>query len=101
MYLEGRRTSELLLAGLSCSFILSSGCVKMIGLRLMDALALTEFWMPFATGLVFFPLFVLSVWLLNQVPQPSAADMAARTQRKIMTGASIGCHSSANSHRAW
>jgi hypothetical protein len=85
LYLEGRRTSELLLAGLSCSFILSSGVVKMIALQLMERLALTEFWMPFATGLLFFPLFVLSVWLLNHVPRPSAEDMAARTQRKIMT----------------
>jgi hypothetical protein len=85
LYLEGRRTSELLLAGLSCSFILSSGWVKMIGLKLMDALELTEFWMPFATGVLFFPLFVLSVWLLDQVPQPSTMDVVARTERRSMT----------------
>src|SRR5262249_48126062 len=30
-YLEGRRTSELLLAGLSCSYIISSGIVKDLG----------------------------------------------------------------------
>ena len=32
-YLEGRRTSEILLAGLSCSFIVSSGTVKQIAGR--------------------------------------------------------------------
>src|SRR5690606_38896036 len=30
-YLEGRRTSEFLLAGLSCSFIVASGIVKDVG----------------------------------------------------------------------
>jgi hypothetical protein len=85
LYLEGRRTSELLLAGLSCSFILSSGWVKTIGLKLMSALELSEFWMPFATGALFFPLFVLSVWLLDQVPQPTSADIVARTERRTMT----------------
>src|SRR5262245_16122789 len=34
-YLEGRRTSELLLAGLSCSYIVSSGVVKNIGLAVL------------------------------------------------------------------
>lgn len=85
LYLEGRRTSELLLAGLSCSFIMSSGWVKMIGLQLMSALQLSEFWMPFATGLLFLPLFVLSVWLLNHVPQPTLADVTERTKRTTMT----------------
>ena len=35
-YLEGRRSSELLLAGLSCSFIVSSGIVKDIGRAVMN-----------------------------------------------------------------
>ena len=36
-YLEGRRTSEVLLAGLSCSFIVASGIVKDIGRVLMSS----------------------------------------------------------------
>ena len=35
-YLEGRRTSEVLLAGLSCSFIISSGVVKDFGCAVMS-----------------------------------------------------------------
>src|SRR5262245_8791058 len=35
-YLEGRRTSELLLAGLSCSYIVSSGIVKDLGRAMME-----------------------------------------------------------------
>jgi hypothetical protein len=83
LYLEGRRRSELLLAGLSCSYILASGVVKDVG-RAFLAHGVAEDWMPAVTGLCFLPLLVLSVWMLDQVPRPSAADVAARTQRKPM-----------------
>jgi hypothetical protein len=83
-YLEGRRTSELLLAGLSCSFIVSSGVVKDVGSWLMRAWSVSEAWMPFTTGLLFTPLFVLSVGLLDHLPSPSKADVAARAERAPM-----------------
>jgi Family of unknown function (DUF5690) len=83
-YLEGRRTSELLLAGLSCSFIVSSGVVKDVGSWLMKTWAVSESWMPFTTGLLFAPLFVLSVGLLDHLPRPSEADVAARAERAPM-----------------
>ena len=83
-YMEGRRTSELLLAGLSCSFILSSGVVKDVGTWLMKGDRVSQWWMPAATGLCFLPLFLLSVWLLNQIPQPNAGDVAARAARAPM-----------------
>jgi Family of unknown function (DUF5690) len=84
LYLEGRRTSELLLAGLSCSFIVSSGVVKNVGLLLLRDLAVTEAWMPFVTGLLFLVPFLLSVWFLNQLPQPDQADVDERVQRVPM-----------------
>ncbi len=83
-YLEGRRTSELLLAGLSCSFIVSSAAVKDVGRHLMAAYQVSEWWMPAATGLCFLPLFFLSVWFLNQIPHPDAADVEARVRREPM-----------------
>ena len=105
-YLEGRRTSELLLAGLSCSYIVSSGIVKDIGRAMIEgdvaawwrkvpgigsAMAqllgrVSEGWMPAITGLHFLPLFFLAVWLLNQLPRPSPADVAARAERAPMDG---------------
>jgi len=86
-YLEGRRTSELLLAGLSCSFILASGVVKDIGRWLMQEQDVSEFWMPFATGLIFLLPFVISTFLLDQLPEPDDNDEAERTHRKPMDGA--------------
>ncbi len=86
-YLEGRRASEALLAGLSCSFIIGSGVVKDVGRWVMSDLGAGEFWMPAVTGALFLPVYVVSVWLLNQVPEPSAADVAARVQRAPMNAA--------------
>ncbi len=82
-FLEGRRTSELLGAGLSTSYIVASGVVKTVGAAWLNA-GVSESWMPFVTGLCFAPLFVLSVWLLRQLPPPSAEDEAARTVRRPM-----------------
>ncbi len=83
-YLEGRRTSEMLLAGLSCSFIIASGVVKDVGRWVMTSMQVDQFWMPFVTGLCFLPPFLLAVWLLNQLPDPSAEDIAARVERTTM-----------------
>lgn len=84
-YLEGRRMSDLLLAGLSCSFIISSGIVKDVGLAVMS-FGVNEFWMPFVTGWIFLPIFIFSVWMLDQIPEPSEADIEDRSQRAPMTG---------------
>lgn len=103
-YLEGRRTSEVLLAGLSCSYIVSSGVVKDLGRAFMAGRAaewwshvpligpsisswmgaVSETWMPAVTGLHFLPVFLLAVWALQQIPRPSAADVAARGEREPM-----------------
>ena len=97
-YLEGRRTSDMLLAGLACSFIVSSGAVKDVGRALMagDAIGafgfgisnplppVSEFWMPAATGLVFLGPFLIAVWLLDRVPEPTCGDIIARTEREPM-----------------
>ena len=68
-YLEGRRTSEILLAALSCSFIVSSGVVKSVGLWLMQDCPVAEAWMPAVTGPCFLPLLLASVWVLTCLPQ--------------------------------
>ncbi len=42
--------------------------------------------MPVTTGLCFLPLFLLSVWFLNQVPECNLQDIAARVRREPMSG---------------
>ena len=106
-FLEGRVTSELLLAGLSCSFIVSSGIVKDAGRAMMSGAAaewwgrvpilgnfvegwmgrVSESWMPAITGLHFLPFFVLFVWMLAQLPRRTDVDIEQRQARASMDGA--------------
>ena len=88
-YMEGRRTSEVLGSVLCASFILSSGAVKSVGVLLMQHLHVSPFWMPAATGVVFMPVLLLSVWGLSSLPPPSAADEAERVRRAPMTGREV------------
>jgi hypothetical protein len=52
----------------------------------MDA-GVSDVWMPAVTGLCFLPLYLVSVWLLNQLPEPSVADVVSRTERPRMNDA--------------
>jgi Family of unknown function (DUF5690) len=86
-YLEGRRTTEILGAILCASFIVSSGVVKSVGVWLMTRWGVSEFWMPAATGALFFPLLLVSVLALSKLPPPDAEDEAERTPRTPMNAA--------------
>ena len=86
-FLEGRRLSEVLGAMLCASFILASGVVKSAGQALMSAGWAGERWMPAATGLLFAPLLLVSVWALAQLPPPDARDEAERVRRTPMDAA--------------
>ena len=82
-YLEGRQITEILGAGLTVSFIVSSGIVKSIGKYLIN-LGINEYWMPFWSGLLFFPLLLLSVYALSIAPKPTQEDENERSVRLPM-----------------
>ena len=83
-FLEGRRDTEVLGACLSASFIVSSGVVKAVGKHAIDAWAVTEFWMPAVTGLLFLAPLCGFAWMLSQIPNPSEQDKRLRTERAPM-----------------
>ncbi|MCP4787649.1 MAG: hypothetical protein GY903_09490 [Fuerstiella sp.] len=85
-YLEGRRQTEALAAGLCASFIVSSGIVKSVGRWLIVEQGVSEFQMPFITGAMFLPPLFFSVWLLQKTPEPTPQDREIRSERKSMTG---------------
>ena len=85
-YVEGRKATELIGAVLCTSFIFSSGLVKTIGRLMMQYFHTSEFWMPFLVGMLFIPLVLLFIYLIEQVPAPTAEDIEARTERKPMNG---------------
>lgn len=84
-FLEGRKVTELLAAGLCASFILASGVVKSVGQALIVYAGVTEYWMPFLSGTIFILPLLLATWLLAQIPPPTRVDMALRSQRAPMT----------------
>jgi hypothetical protein len=83
-YLEGRRSTEALAAMLCVNFIISSGFVKTVGKWLIEIQGVSEFWMPLCAGLIFLPFLGLCLWVLEQLPPPSPADVAARSARVAM-----------------
>jgi len=104
-YIEGRRITEFIGSMMCVSFIFSSGFVKQIGSDLMKGIDLyipgkyldwhylhfqiqvSEYWMPFATGMIFLLPMLFFVFMLEQIPPPDAEDVASRSVREPMTGA--------------
>ena len=87
-YLEGRRFTEVLAMGLSISLIVSSGILKTAYFEIHDWFPfVTEFWMPALVGILFLPFFLLFVWMLSVIPQPTETDILLRTERVPMTKA--------------
>ncbi|MFC0515560.1 DUF5690 family protein [Mucilaginibacter angelicae] len=85
-FLEGRKQTEFLIAGLCASFILSDGVSKSVGAFLLTV-GVNENWMPFVAGLVFLLPALLFIAMLACVPRPSDMDISSRSAREPMTAA--------------
>ncbi|WP_291401518.1 DUF5690 family protein [Daejeonella sp.] len=83
-YVEGRRSTDFIGATLAVSFIFASGFVKTVGGWLMLNFGITEFWVPFYTGLVFVGPLLFFVFLIEKIPPPSEEDIASRMDRVPM-----------------
>jgi hypothetical protein len=79
-FLEGRRQSEAMLAGLCSSFVAAPGVAKGVGAWVMSR-GISEFWMPSVAGLFFFLPLIAFVFALKHVPRPNAGDLLARSER--------------------
>jgi hypothetical protein len=86
-YIEGRKSTDFIGAALAVSFIFSSGFVKSVGGWLLMEFHLTEFWIPFATGVVFALPLLLFIYLMEKIPPPTAEDIALRMNRTPMDAA--------------
>ncbi len=84
-YVEGRRTTDFIGAALSVSFIFSSGFVKSTASFIRLEFGVSEFWIPFVTGLVFAIPLLICIYLLEKIPEPSEADIESRTVREPMS----------------
>jgi hypothetical protein len=82
-FLEGRRLTEAMTAGLCASFILADGVTKSVGTWLLRN-GVTERWMPALAGLMFVPLLLACVGMLVRIPPPDGDDVASRSERTPM-----------------
>lgn len=80
-YIEGRKATEILGLILCTSFVVSSGFVKSVGKFTMSYFGVSEFWMPFLTGLWFIIPLVFFGLFLDRLPKPSKEDIAYKTKR--------------------
>ncbi len=85
-FLEGRKLTEALSAGLCASFIMAGGFSKTTGSWLLQ-LDVSERWMPFAAGLLYYIPLGIAVWMLTCIPPPNSHDIALRSRREPMTSA--------------
>ena len=83
-FLEGRRVTEALSAGLCASFILADGATKSVGAWLL-AMGVSEYWMPAAAGGLFTIPLIIGVTMLARTPPPNRLDVEARSERVQMT----------------
>lgn len=86
-YLEGRKTTEILGAFLSLSFIVANNISKSIAQTLIQW-GISEFMMPYLVGLFFAVPLCLSVFLLDQIPPPTQEDENLRIKRVQMNAQS-------------
>lgn len=89
-YLEGRRSTEILVVGLTVTQIFSSGFVKSIGRYFIVHYGIREPFMPFAVALLFLPVLLIAVWMLEQLPSQSAEDIALKSLRTHIKPAERG-----------
>lgn len=80
-YVEGRIATDFIGSVLAVSFIFAGGFTRSVGKWLMLRWGVTEYWMPFMTGLVFALPLIVFTYLLEKVPPPDEADKKERTER--------------------
>jgi hypothetical protein len=83
-FLEGRRKTEALAAGLCVSFIFADGIAKSVGTWL-TTIGVSEYWMPAAAGAVFLAPIMFFAWMLTRIPAPDEQDVIERSERAPMT----------------
>lgn len=83
-FIEGRRMTDILASLLGVSMVISSGTAKSAGLYVMNSLHVSEFWMPALIGAIALPLLALLGYVLNKLPQPTAEDIAMKSERETL-----------------
>jgi MFS family permease len=80
-YIEGRRATDFIGSVMAISFIFAGGFTRSVAKWLMVEWNVSEFWMPFMTGLIFVLPLAIFIFLLERMPEPDDSDVRDRTAR--------------------
>lgn len=83
-YCEGRRLTEILTVLLAANFIITSGIAKTFA-KWFFQMGYSEQMTPMMVGAYTFPLLLVSLWMLRQIPPPSSSEQNSKQSRKAMT----------------
>ena len=87
-YLEGRTATEILGAILSTSFIIAANIAKAVAQWLIIDFNIPENQVPYIVGLIFAIPLIISVKMLDSIPNPDKEDIESRAKREPMTAES-------------
>jgi len=80
-YVEGRTTTDFIGAVLAVSFIFAGGFTRSVAKWLIVEMGVTEYWMPFMTGLIFALPLLCFLSILEKLPPPDDEDNRERRIR--------------------
>lgn len=83
-YVEGRRSTELLVAALHFAGTFASSSSRGLATAFL-ASGVEACWMPVTMASVATPVILAALWVLEHLPPPSVADIAARQPRQAMS----------------
>nr|MBA4168553.1 hypothetical protein [Chitinophagaceae bacterium] len=84
-YVEGRRATDLIGSVMAISFIFAGGFTRSVAKWLLIRWEVSEYWMPFTTGLIFILPLIFFLWVLESLPPPDEQDIRERTKREPMS----------------
>ncbi len=84
-YIEGRTATDFMGTVMAVSFIFAGGFTRTVARWITVAWGVSDFWMPFITGLVFIAPIALLTYLLEKLPQPDEKDVKEKSERTPMT----------------
>ncbi|MES1907532.1 MAG: hypothetical protein MHM6MM_000635 [Cercozoa sp. M6MM] len=79
-FIEGRRMTESIMALFLFSIVFASGLAKTTGTALLKS-GVSEDFMPGLVAMCVLPISLLLIFLLKELPPPTADDIAARNER--------------------
>ncbi len=85
-YIEGRTATDFIGTVMAISFIFAGGFTRTVARWVSIRWEVSDFWLPFVTGLIFVVPLIILIYLLEKLPPPDAKDILEKSERVPMSG---------------